>query len=220
MADFRYLISASLCWAAILGASTLRANNSCDATLAIAPDSLSILSMQWKGKIEGPMAACIMTAFAKVPSTVWRVSLSLDSPGGNLQTAEEVVTVLKDIRKTHQLSTIVGRGATCSSACVLVFLAGERRYGALSSIWLFHEVGHWTHREDRPLTTDRIATERVFQDYFLAAGVSEAWLNRLRPLIQNADYWQTGQNLFDDKSGIITQPIENLVPRRTERQKY
>src|SRR5262249_34312064 len=105
MADFRYLISASLCWAAILGASTLRANNSCDATLAIAPDSLSILSMQWKGKIEGPMAA-----FAKVPSTVWRVSLSLDSPGGSLQTAEEVVAVLKDIRKTHQLSTIVGRG--------------------------------------------------------------------------------------------------------------
>ena len=82
------------------------------------------------------------------------------------------------------------------------------------------EVGHWTHRKDRPLTTDRIATERVFQDYFLAAGVSEVWLNRLRPLIQNADYWQTGQNLFDDKSGIITHPIENLVPRHTERQKY
>ena len=206
-------------WAG-LSAPTLRAEDSCNANLTIGPDSANTLSMHWKGKIEDPMAACIMTAFAKVPPSVWRVSLSLDSPGGNLPTAEEVVAALKQIRKTHQLSTTVWRGATCSSACIPVFLAGERRYGALASIWVFHEVGHWTHREDRPLTTDRIATERVFQDYFLAAGVSEAWLNRLRPLIQNADYWQTGQNLFDDKSGIITQPIENLVPRRTERQKY
>lgn len=142
--NFRYFIPASLFWGTMLAASTLRAENLCDASLAIAPDSVSNLSMQWKGKIEGPMAACIMSAFAKVQSTptVWRVSLALDSPGGNLPTAEEAVAALKSIRKTHQLSTIVWRGATCGSACVLVFLAGERRYGALSSIWLFHEVGH------------------------------------------------------------------------------
>jgi ATP-dependent protease ClpP protease subunit len=176
----------------------LRAENTCDASLAIAPDSVSILSMQWKGKIEGPMAACIMTAFAKVQSTptVWRVSLALNSPGGDLRAAEEVVAALKHIRKTHQLSTIVWQGATCSSACVLVFLAGERRYGALSSIWLFHEVGQWTPEKNHPLTTNRTATERLFQDYFLAAGVSEAWLSKLRPLIQHADYWQTGPELI------------------------
>jgi hypothetical protein len=98
----------------MLSASTLRAENSCDASLAIAPDSVSTLSMRWKGKIEGPMAACIMTAFAKVQSipTVWRVSLALNSPGGNLPTAEEVVAALKHIRKTHRLSTIVWQGAT------------------------------------------------------------------------------------------------------------
>jgi hypothetical protein len=55
---------------------------------------------------------------------------------------------------------------------------------------------------------------------FVAAGASVAWVNRLRLLIQNTDYWQTVQNLWDDKSGIITDPIDNLVPSRTERKKY
>ena len=48
----------------MLGPFSLRAENSCDGCLAIAPDSVSILGMQWKGKIEGPMVACIMTTFA------------------------------------------------------------------------------------------------------------------------------------------------------------
>jgi hypothetical protein len=218
MAGLGDAILGLLCCVAILGVSTVRAENSCEGSLAIGPDSASILSMHWKGEIKDPMAACIMTAFAKVQSTVWKVSLSLDSPGGDFQTMEEVVATLKRIRKTHELNTIVWRGATCASACIPVFLAGQRRYGALASIWLFHEVGE--REKSRPLTTNRVTTERMFQDYFLAAGVSEAWLNRLRPLIQNADYWQTGQNLWDDKSGIFTHKIDNLDPRYTERQKY
>jgi hypothetical protein len=169
--------------------------------LAILPDSVSILSMQWKRKIEGPKAARIKTAFAKVQSTpiVWRVSLTLNSPGDNLPTGRKS-SALKHIKKTHRLSTIVWQGAICGSACVLVSLAGERRYGALPSIWLFHEVGQWTPEKNYLLTTNQTATERLFQDYFLAAGVSEAWFSRLWPLIQHADYRQTGQNLLDDKS--------------------
>ena len=38
----------------MLGPFSLRAENSCDGCLAFAPDSLSILGMQWKGKIERP----------------------------------------------------------------------------------------------------------------------------------------------------------------------
>ena len=54
----------------------------------------------------------------------------------------------------------------------------------------------------------------------MTEGVSESWLNHLRLLIQNSDYWQTGQNLWDDKSGIFTHKIDDLEPRYTERQKY
>jgi hypothetical protein len=54
----------------------------------------------------------------------------------------------------------------------------------------------------------------------MAAGVSESWLNRVRMMVQHSDYWQTGENLWEDKSGIITDPLDNLVPRGVERQRF
>src|SRR5262245_6085027 len=77
---------------------------------------------------------------------------------------------------------MVSPGGTCGSACVLVFLAGQRRWGALTSSWLLHEVGRWTDPARTNLTTDWEKPEREFQDYFLPAGVSETWLRQSRPL--------------------------------------
>ena len=67
---------------------------------------------------------------------------------------------------------------------------------------------------------DRAESEMLFQDYFRAAGVSEAWLSQLRIRVQHANCWQTGENLWKDKSGIITDPIDNLEPRGSEEQRY
>jgi hypothetical protein len=180
------------------------------------------LYVSWTGPIQDPMSECIWAEFekAKAAVTTRAVLLTLDSPGGYIPMMERTISVLREVRKTHRLDTMVHRGKTCGSACIPVFLAGQRRRGALTSAWLFHEVGRWTGKEGKRMTTNRALTERVFQDYYLPAGVSEKWLNRLRLLIQHSDYWQTGQNLWDDKSGIITDPIGNLVPRRTERPKY
>jgi hypothetical protein len=80
---------------------------------------------------------------------------------------------------------------------------------------MFHEV--WSKDSNGSAMVDRARSDRVFNDYFLAAGVSEAWLKRLYLLIPHSDYWQTGQNLWEDKSGIITHPLDNLVPNYTER---
>jgi hypothetical protein len=166
------------------------------------------------------MSKCILTEFEKSKATLDRVVLQLDSPGGGLTAAEHAIVALKVIRRAHHLYTIVAPGGRCASACIPVFLAGERRYGALTSSWLFHEVSEWADTYREQLTTNRDATERVFQEYFLPAGVSAKWLNQLRPMIQHSDYWQTGENLWKDKSGIFTHPIENLQARGTERQKY
>jgi hypothetical protein len=168
------------------------------------------------------MSECIWAEFEKARAqvTLRAVLLTLDSPGGYIPMMERTISVLRKVRKTHRLDTMVHRGKTCGSACIPVFLAGQRRRGALVSSWVFHEVGRWMDEEGKRLTTNRALTERVFEDYYLPAGVSEDWLKRLRPLIQHADYWQTGQNLWDDKSGIITHPIGNLSPRGTERRIY
>jgi hypothetical protein len=52
------------------------------------------------------------------------------------------------------------------------------------------------------------ATEQVIESYYLPAG-SKRWLKACaqdgRP-----DYWQTGRDLWESKSGIITDPLGNL----------
>ena len=95
-----------------------------------------------------------------------------------------------------------------------------RRRAALTSAWLFHEVTRTNATDKTKKKVDRTRTERLFEDYYLPAGVSEAWLNQLRIMVQQSDCWQTGENLWESKSGIITDPIENHVPRRTESLKY
>lgn len=191
----------------------------CERSMTAIRTLSAVLTLYWRGKVTTGMAPCLRLEFEATKATVDTVSLDLDSPGGTLQGAEAVVALLKDIRKTHRLKTVVSPGSKCGSACVPVFLAGERRYGALSSVWLFHEVGVRKGVSGR-LATDRTKTERALEDYFITAGVNEAWLDRLRPLIQHADYWQTGQNLWDSGSGIITDVIGNHVARGTERQKF
>ena len=178
------------------------------------------LQFKWTGQIGSPMNERIAAELGKAKSSVRSVVLVLSSCGGSLGEAEKVIETLKDVKKTRFLETRVDQGDTCGSACIPVFLQGTRRRAALTSAWLFHEVSRGRTKERAKGIVDRAITERVFQDYFLAAGVSETWLNTLRVMVQHSDYWQTGQNLWESKSGIITDPIDNHVPRRTERLRY
>jgi hypothetical protein len=158
--------------------------------------------------------------FGQVKGRVKRVVLVLSSCGGSVSEAERVIEALKEIKKTHDLETRVEPGSLCASACIPIFLQGVRRSAALTSAWLFHEVTRRGAIDRTKKRVDRAKTERVFVDYYLKAGVSEAWLNELRIMVQNSNYWQTGQNLWESKSGIITDPIDNHLPRATERLKH
>jgi hypothetical protein len=164
------------------------------------------------------MADCIEAEFGKAGGTIRSVTLTLDSEGGSVAATDRVIATLRKVQHTHPLRTVVRHGSKCWSACVPVFLAGKHRTAALTSTWMFHEV--WTTDGHGSPRIDRARSDRVFNDYFLSAGVSEAWLKRLYLLIPHSDYWQTGQNLWEDKSGIITHPLDNLVPNNTERRKY
>jgi hypothetical protein len=158
--------------------------------------------------------------FEKAKSQVGAVHFQISSCGGDAKEMERTVGLLRSIKKTHTLETIVDRGGLCASACVPVFLQGNRRWGALTSPWVFHEAWRWADRHRADVRVDRTVTERLFQDYFEPAGVSEKWLNHLRIMVQQSDYWQTGEDLWADKSGIITDPLDNLVPQGTESQRY
>lgn len=171
------------------------------------------LVLRWTGKIKAPFYKRLAVEFEKAKKQVRMVLLTLSSCGGNRVEMERAIMLLRRIRKTHKLGTVVGRGDLCASACVPIFLQGQLRWGALTSSWMFHEVWRWADKERSNIKTNRAATERLFQDYFETAGVSESWLNRLRIMVQLSDFWQTGENLWSDKSGIITSPLGNHVPQ-------
>ena len=179
-----------------------------------------MVTITWTGQILSPMGDRIQAEFDAAKERVRSVVLVLSSCGGNLREAEKVIDALTGIKKTHHLETRVDRGSMCGSACIPIFLQGQRRRAALTSTWLFHEVTRRSASDKSKRGVDRAGTERLFQEYFETAGVSEPWLNQLRIMVQHSDYWQTGENLWESKSGIITDPIDNHVPRRTERLKY
>jgi hypothetical protein len=209
-------------FAGVIGMSAANASDPCGKGKLIAhrDQEEQTLFLQWSGAIEAPMHERIAAEFDTAKRSLKEVILALSSCGGSMRELDEVTKVLRRIREKHRLATWVGPGSVCASACVPLFLQGQRRSGALTSSWLFHEVGSVSARDGSRVRVDRARTEMIYQDYFRAAGVSEAWLNQLRMRVQHANYWQTGENLWEEKSGIITHPIENLQPRGSEESRY
>ncbi len=100
--------------------------------------------------------------------------------------------------------------------CVFIYIQGQKRHGALTSAWLFHEVS----RRDpvtKQITLDRAAWERLVDKYFPPAGVSEDWTAKMKQLTVESDYWQTGGDLIQANSGIIHVPLGNQKPRNIAR---
>lgn len=178
------------------------------------------LYLRWTGTIGNAFYKSIALEFEKAKQGVRSVLLKLSSCGGERHAMERTIGLLRYIKGTHTLETLVDRGEICASACIPVFLQGQRRWGALTSSWLFHEVWHWADSKRKEARVNRAVTERLFQDYYLPAGVSEKWLGHLRMMVQHSDYWQTGENLWDDNSGIITDALDNLVARGVEQRRF
>lgn len=176
------------------------------------------LQLAWVGTVTKNMAAAIDTAFEANKRHARTVELSLQSCGGRIDYMAAAIGVLHHIKETHELTTIVDRGSTCASACIPIFLASDHRRAAMSSLWFFHRS--WRHQLAGgvdSVTTSAPGThsvEKFLEQYYAPAGVARDWLVRLRDVIEkNGGYWQTGADLWDEKSGIITEPIGNIQPQ-------
>jgi hypothetical protein len=124
-----------------------------------------------------------------------------------------VIEVLRQIKSTHELETVVAQGDVCASMCVFIYVQGQKRFGALTSSWLFHEVSHMDPITRQTTKLDRAAWERLVDTYLRPAGVSDAWIADLKPRTVQSDYWQTGSDLIKSNSGIIHEPLANQTAR-------
>ncbi len=169
--------------------------------------------LNWRGPIAAPMANQIRDAFEAHKSKANRFVLRISSTGGLVPEGERVIDVLTQIKATHQLDTAVTQGDICASMCVFIYLQGQKRFGALTSSWLFHEVSHMDARTKQTTKLDRPAWERLVDKYMRPAGVSEEWIADMKPRTVNSDYWQTGADLVRAKSGIIHEQLANQTAR-------
>ncbi|MEO0619559.1 MAG: ATP-dependent Clp protease proteolytic subunit [Pseudomonadota bacterium] len=163
--------------------------------------------LEWRGEVAPPMEGMIRGAYREWRGKKQRFILSLHSPGGSLSHGDRVVRLLKRIAATHQLDTVVENRRTCASMCVPIYLQGENRLAAQSSRWLFHEPRAYDFVTDEPIPTGARETEamtqRFLRRYFPSAGVPEPWLADAREKMRGRDYWRSGQQLVDERSGII-----------------
>lgn len=169
--------------------------------------------LQWDGGVAKPMAEQIRAAFQEQQGRAPRVVFRINSGGGSVAEGERVIGVLREIRQTHKLETVVERGHRCGSMCVFIYLQGEHRVAALSSLWLFHEISLHDPHTRQITRLDRPAWERLVNTYFGPAGVSPEWTERMKPLTVKSDYWQTGADLANDRSGIFHAALGNQRER-------
>ncbi len=164
--------------------------------------------MRWRGKIDAPMAARISETIQRFKSEKRRFVLSLSSPGGSLDHGNDVVALLRRLRETHGLETVVEAGSRCASMCVPIYLQGQPRTAAASARFMFHEVSFReffsNEQVDVPDRARGRATDMFFARYFASAGVPDAWIRSVRAqMAGDEDVWKTAQDLIDEQSGIV-----------------
>jgi ATP-dependent protease ClpP protease subunit len=171
------------------------------------------LVMTWQGPIAAPMASQIKDAFESRKRQATRVVFRINSHGGSVAEGERAIEVLRQIKETHDLETVVAQGDVCASMCVFIYVQGQKRLGALTSSWLFHEVSHMDPVTRQTTRLDRAAWERLVDKYLRPAGVSDEWIADLKPRTVQSDYWQTGSDLIRSNSGIIHEALANQTAR-------
>jgi hypothetical protein len=158
------------------------------------------------------MADYLRTAFDRYGTISHRVVLFLNLAGGQVEEGDRVIHVLDEIKPTHRLVTAVLDGKLCASMCIPVFLQGDDRLAARTSGWIFREAA-------KPGANGKEWIEetlRLLRTYYVPAGISTHWIKSIVPIIKRADLWQSGGDLIEAKTGIVTYPLEawtgRLVP--------
>ena len=182
-------------------------------TLEVSTDgSRDTLYLAWSGKIAPPMREKIAAAVAEHGAGRRTVILSLNSPGGLLGYGDSVNALLREIAATHTLETTVETGNACASMCVPVYLQGEVRRASGRSRWLFHEVRRHDVLKDGPEDTRpevrRALTDKLFDTYFVPAGIPPGWIRDIRGQMQGGtDVWRTGAQLIEQQAGIVLERL-------------
>lgn len=165
--------------------------------------------LSWSSDIALPMARRLQEAYEKWGDKSDVFVIDLNSRGGFLSEGRRVIEVINRMKRTHRVYTRVRAYKICLSMCVPIFLQGQKRMASARSKWMFHEpqsTDFFTDAESRePEFERRAMVERFFDRYFRNSPMRPQWRDNLKKIWKGKDVWRTGQQLVDERSGIITQ---------------
>ena len=136
-------------------------------------------------------------ALHKLPPGARATALSLDSPGGDL---EEGLRMGDSVRAAR-LPTVVGDGAKCASACVIIFAAGSHLFASNSALIGVHSASN--NGVDTP---DAQAATVVMARRLAEYGVPEAILGKMVTAHPSQIWWL-------NRSDLDSMRVDNHVPR-------
>lgn len=167
-------------------------------------------------KITGPIDEKTSQAFTNL-FTSWgetprEIEIYLNSGGGQSAEGWKMIELLEEQKqKGAHITTMVKNGNICGSLCVPIYVQGHVRKAGTASSFMFHSASKsfagLFSVMNLPAENEKVS--RIF----LKAGVSKKWLDRLlaeEKIFESAEYyWISGRELFDEKSGIVTEPVSH-----------
>ena len=179
-----------------------------------AVDARDMVVIRYRGPVAFPMAQNLRRIWSEI-SRVPRfrtVVVRLDSPGGLQSHGAEVIDILREIRESRELVTLVAEGDLCASMCVPLFIQGSSRIASPASAWMFHGAARFMSNVPHLPMTQR------YVEHFIEREVGVAFVQSLlreNYLTLPGEYWLSGSELAA-VSDIITRLVPNWKPAVAE----
>jgi ATP-dependent protease ClpP protease subunit len=190
-------------------------------TLSISEEPDRIV-LGWSGPVQEPMSERIAATIDRYKADRRRLVLILNSPGGSIEQGRKVVAAIR--ARDRAIDTLVQKAGVCASMCVPIFLAGTERMADPEAYFMFHQASlnnsvreNMKRQQFSDSETDLFsqavkaietqATDDFFRNDIGIRGVSRVWLASMREKIPGRDIWMSGQQLVDERSGIVDRLI-------------
>ena len=171
-------------------------------------ETTAVTTLTWRSGVEAPMARRFQEAYDETRDQTRRYEIVLDSNGGALAEGRRVINILNAMKRDHQVDTFVGARDKCLSMCVPIFLQGETRRGHARSRWMFHQPTAYDSVTGEKASVShfekQMTAEIFFDRYFVQSPMAPDWRDDLARQWVGRDVWKTGQELWDEGSGVLT----------------
>ncbi len=131
-------------------------------------------------------------------------SVRLDSPGGNLLEGVQLAEVVKFAK----MATNVGQGATCASACFLIFAAGETKFANYTAKIGVHGASDETGRETTQSGAATVSMARIAKEL----GVPAAIIGRMVVTPPDEMVWVSPADLQSMGATMVGKPSQIPPP--------